>query len=502
MKNVSFVLATLVLSGLVGVACSDSGASNSGTLDAGVTADASTPADSAPGTDAASSLDAAATDAKVDAAPVDAGPDPLRVILEPLSADGHDRFFGVTYDAQGRILALAQVCPGTAATDDCVTAVVRFNADGVRDATFGTNGVATVNAAAAGNAEVARGLLLTAGGKIVVAGIAEQAGAADARERDVFLARFDASGVLDTTFGTAGVARFDLAPGKLVGTVFKTDAQWGLAADAQGRLYVSGSAVGAGRNDTDFAVLRVTESGARDTTFGAAGLATVDVSNLDATTKEIHIDASGRALVGGYYTDPSTSVVAPVLFRLTAAGALDASFGAAGVWAREVLPAAAEVYGFAFENDAIVTAGYGRASTNVEMDFLAMRVTGAGALDTAYGTSGYRLVDLAGGRDTARTLALVPGGRALLVGSGRPSATDQDAMIALLSPTGARVASFGTNGVLTRNLGGAADALWGAAVSASGTRAAIVGVVSGVAAPGVDAGVQDDDAALLLLDLP
>jgi uncharacterized delta-60 repeat protein len=497
MKNATVALGSLALSALLVVACGD-GASSS-----------APPAADASASDAGALLDGAldATPdaaAAPDAAPADAGPspDPLRVLVAPLSERGHDRLFGVSYDAQGRIVAVGQSCPGTAAADDCVTAIARFTADGARDAAFGTDGVVTVNVAAAGSAEAGRGIVITADGKIVVAGLVEQAGATDARERDVFLARFEASGAADTTFGTGGVARFDLAPGKLVGTTFKTDAQWGLAADAQGRLYVSGSAVANGRNDTDFAVLRVTATGARDTSFGTAGLATVDVSNLDATTKEIRVDASGRALVGGYYTDPTTTVVAPILFRLTAAGALDTTFGAGGVWTQEVLPAAAEIYGFAFENDAVVTAGYGRANTNVEMDFLAMRITGAGALDTAYGTSGYRLVDLAGGRDTARTLALLPGGRALLVGSGRTSATEQDAMLALLAPNGARVASFGVNGVLARNLGGAADALWGAAVSPGGVRAAIVGVVAGAPAPGADAGVLDDDAALLLLDLP
>jgi uncharacterized delta-60 repeat protein len=424
------------------------------------------------------------------------------VLAQALSADGHDRFYNVAYDAQGRILALAQVCAGTAATDDCVTSVVRFSADGVRDASFGTNGVATVNAAVAGNAEVPRGLVVMADGTIVVAGVAEQAGAADARERDVYLARFDANGSLDATFGTAGVARFDLAPGKLVGTTFKTDAQWGLAADAQGRLYVSGSAVASGRDDTDFVVLRVTPAGARDTSFGTAGVVTVDVSNFDATPKKILVDGSGRAIVGGYYTNPTTTVVSPILFRLTTAGALDTTFGAAGVWTEEVLPSTAEIYAFGLQGDAIVTAGYGRANTNVEMDFLSMRVTAAGALDTTYGTSGYRLVDWASNRDTARAMAVFPGGRILIAGSGRSSATEQDAMLALLSPSGARVTEFGTNGVLTRNLGGASDALWGVALAPSGTRAAIVGTVAGAPAQGVDAGVLDDDAALLLLDLP
>lgn len=497
LRSASLPLAALVASTFVVTACSDDAASTpANSQDAGL--DASPALDAAPAVDASSSIDAGpSVDAAVDAA-ADAGSPVSETIVRALSAAGHDRFYGVTYDAQGRIVAVGQSCPGTATTDDCVSVVARFLASGGADTSFGTDGVATVNFANGGNAEVARGVVVTSDGKIVVAALAEQAGATDSRERDVYLARFTNSGQLDSAFGTAGVAKFDLAPGKLVGSTFKTDAHWGLAQDAQGRLYLSGSCVAAGRDDTDYAVLRLTASGARDASFGTNGLALVDISNFDASGRSVVIDASGRAVMGGYYTDPSTTVVSPVALRLTSAGVLDATFGTGGVFTQPVLAAAAEIYSMAFQGEKLVTAGYGRASASQELDVVSLRLTGAGVLDATYGSAGVRVLDVAQQRDQGRAVATLPDGRVLIVGNTRPSATEQNALVALFTADGERSANFATNGVLSLDLGGNADVLYAVAVAPGGTRAVAVGAVASSAS---DAGVPDDDAALVLVNL-
>lgn len=485
-------LSALVASAFAFAACSDSASNPASSLDAGL--DAAAPlADAGPAIDGAAVADASG-DAGSDAASRFA----TRVVVRDLSVGGHDRLFNVAFDRLGRSVAVGQLCPSTVATDDCVSVVARFLPDGSADTTFGVAGVATVNFVVGGSAEVARGLVLTADDKIVIAGIGEQRGATEARERDIYVARFLANGQLDTAFGTAGVATVDLNPGKLVGSVFKTDVQWGLAQDAQGRLYVSGACVAAGRDDTDFALVRLTASGSRDASFGTAGVTTVDVQRLDATPKEVLVDASGRAVMGGYYTDPTSTIVSPLVVRFTATGALDGSFGTGGVFTREIFPAAAEVYGVALQGEKIVTAGYGRASTNVEMDFLSLRLEANGSLDSSYGSAGHRLVDLAGGRDTGRTLKVLPSGAVLLVGSGRRANGDQDAMFAMLSANGAPEVALGANGARAIDLGGASDALWGVAVDAE--RAVAVGVVSG-GVVGSDAAIPDDDAALVFLDL-
>lgn len=57
--------------------------------------------------------------------------------------------------------------------DDTRFAVARFNADGSRDTTFGTGGLVTVNLATGGTEEAARAVKVLADGSILVAGVVE-----------------------------------------------------------------------------------------------------------------------------------------------------------------------------------------------------------------------------------------------------------------------------------------------------------------------------------------
>src|SRR5262245_38756593 len=64
-----------------------------------------------------------------------------------LSANGHDRFFGVTHDPAGNIYAVGVIADGTAATDDFSTVVAKFDRAGDAVTGFGTNGAARHNLA-------------------------------------------------------------------------------------------------------------------------------------------------------------------------------------------------------------------------------------------------------------------------------------------------------------------------------------------------------------------
>jgi uncharacterized delta-60 repeat protein len=87
----------------------------------------------------------------------------------PLSDSAHDRFFGVAWDGM-QVVAAGFVREGS----DTQFAVARFNQDGTRDTTFGTNGVVKVNVTVGGGTEeVARWVKVLADGSIFLAGPAE-----------------------------------------------------------------------------------------------------------------------------------------------------------------------------------------------------------------------------------------------------------------------------------------------------------------------------------------
>jgi uncharacterized delta-60 repeat protein len=87
----------------------------------------------------------------------------------PFSATAADRFWGVTFDANNKVVATGYVNEG----GDNFLAVARFNTDGTRDTTFGTGGIAKINAAVAGTLEEARDVVVQSSGKIVIGGTVE-----------------------------------------------------------------------------------------------------------------------------------------------------------------------------------------------------------------------------------------------------------------------------------------------------------------------------------------
>jgi uncharacterized delta-60 repeat protein len=419
-----------------------------------------------------------------------------------ISPTGHDRFFGVAHDAQGNIFATGVAATTTDSTADYATVLVKFLPSGEKDTTFGTNGVVTYNAAVGAGGELARGIIVQSTGKIVVSASIEHAGG-DPRDRDVAIMRFTPQGALDPTFGTAGVRVLDLSSGEVTvdggtadgGTTIVPENTWGLSVFPNDDLIVLGARKADGRTDTDFAMVKLKADGTTDATFATAGMFTLDINNASGNPKTAVILPDG-SVVGSGYMNSGGQV--PVIWKLTPAGVLDTSFGVNGVFNQPVLAATTEAYGVALQGTSFVTSGYGRANTSESLDFLSIRLTAAGALDTTYGTNGAARVDVAGFADNGRALTVLPDNRVMMLGGGRPTMSDVDAMVAVLTPDGKPDTTFGPGGFRVYNLGGSNDFFWGGSVAPDKKSVAIVGIKSGT--PAGDAGPPgNDDAALLIL---
>lgn len=143
-------------------------------------------------------------------------------------------------------------------------ALARLGPTGSLDTSFGQGGITTVNVAVGGKtAEFARGVVVQSGGKVVIAGPVEHDPTATgdaARDTDIAVVRFDATGKLDPTFGVNGVVRLDLSTGVVSGTAFRGDTSWGLTLLPEDGLLVVGGTLGdgAGRTDIDYAVVKLT----------------------------------------------------------------------------------------------------------------------------------------------------------------------------------------------------------------------------------------------------
>jgi uncharacterized delta-60 repeat protein len=136
--------------------------------------------------------------------------------------------------------------------------VARFNADGSPDTTFGSGGRTTVGFG--GLSAEARALALQADGKIVLAGSVSFGLGND----DFALARLNADGSLDTTFDADGIKV--LAVDGFLG-VPRNDRLNAVAVQADGKIVAAGSVEMEVGRDTDFAVARFNADGSLDTSF-------------------------------------------------------------------------------------------------------------------------------------------------------------------------------------------------------------------------------------------
>jgi uncharacterized delta-60 repeat protein len=419
----------------------------------------------------------------------------------PLSATEADRFFTVTATTGNQYYAVGF----TTVADDSQMALTRFGSSGGLDASFGSNGIATVNVAvgAGKKAEFARAVVVQSDGKIVIAGPIEHDTAATgdaARDTDIAVVRYDTTGQLDQTFGTNGITRLDLGTGGVDGTAFRGDTSWGLTLLSGDDLLVVGGklADGAGRTDIDYAVVKLTSNGTLDTTFGTNGLATLDVGKGTDGPRTAIVQPDGKIVVSGHTSD--AGVVTTVLFRLLPNGQFDSSFGTNGVVNVALLAFVAEAYDVALQGQHLVIAGYGRDASPGTVDIISARFLPTGTWDKTYGDNGVAVIDVAGQDARSRKLEVLPDQRVLIVGQGKPTAMTQDGALVLLTPNGQRDTRLNGNGVALIDFGGPTDALFGLALSSDLTQAVAVGwkgVNASESSP-----TNNDDARVVRFPLP
>ena len=147
-----------------------------------------------------------------------------------------------------------------------------------------------------------------------MAGFSKPTSAANA---DFAAARYDRAGNLDPSFGTGGLALFDLGSDDIVHAA-------ALAQD--GKLVLAGVAWH-GRDDGHFALVRLTADGRPDAAFNGSGALVVD--GFLGAANDVAIDGDGAILAAGYAIVEGRTAFAVV--RCLDDGRLDDTFGVDGV---------------------------------------------------------------------------------------------------------------------------------------------------------------------------
>ena len=268
---------------------------------------------------------------------------------------------GVALQPDGKIIWVgSQNTPGFPAFGTFSFAVARFTANGSLDTSFGTGGQASVEFFAPpmqGAQEFARAVLVQPDGKILVAGSARQGQIRFAPIQGA-IARFNANGTLDTSFGAGGTILSSSLPNGITalgldaaGDIFTlpiraefsptgqavtvtpaaitASSQGGSSAFLPSGQFVLANGSSVARHDDDIQVQRFNADGSlasASPAFDYSGAAGLDQARDSALA--VAIQANGQAVVGGAHFF-STSLIG--LGRVNPDGTLDTGFGTGGV---------------------------------------------------------------------------------------------------------------------------------------------------------------------------
>jgi len=336
---------------------------------------------------------------------------------------GGNRELATIHDAvllpDGRIVAVGWTLEFGVQFEQNV-ALLRLLPNGTLDPTFGDGGTAFGNL---GTSNSAARVAVTDDGQIVVGG-------------DRFVARYNADGSLDHSFGTSG-------PGFTLANDYVDGVGWGFA------VQPNGDALFAGLKGESAVVLRfLGEPSGLRTTINEGAEVTVTGTFVDLDEDTVTITASSGAITqtGTHTGTWSWSLIpsdGPDDTRLVTVTATDSEGTSAsvmfGLEVKDVTPTVAIV------ND--------------------VGPLPAGALDVSFGDDG---IATALGPSQVNALELLPDGRILGGGFLSPGLLGSDFALYVFNPDGTPDSNFNSGGVATADFDGATDWIQGLALAPDG----------------------------------
>ena len=279
-----------------------------------------------------------------------------------------DAAYALAIQPDGKLVAAGTTAGAGTAND---FAVARYLPDGSLDATFGTGG--KVVTALGSDVDTAYAIALQPDGKLVVAGDSNRG--ASQTGLDFALVRYTASGALDAAFGTGGIVITSIQTGAGRDSIYALALQdvsgetCIVAAGGEGDFSIAryratgaldttfgsggkvagvfGSAIGAaraitvtptgnlavaGHSNHDVALVQLTETGGLDPHFGSAGkvITKLSTTNWDEA-QALALDTAGKLVVAGWLYEGGSSAGNFALARYLTDGTLDPSFGSGGI---------------------------------------------------------------------------------------------------------------------------------------------------------------------------
>lgn len=294
------------------------------------------------------------------------------------------------------------VCAGTYSTGLLSQpAVVRYKLNGESDSSFGVNGIAV---SFLDNADVVLyAMCLQPDGKIVVAGYTA---AASQNSTDFLLARYQANGYPDSSFGTNGFVTIDAGPFQ--------DWLHDVKLQSNGKIAAAGYAFN-GQHYV-FAAVSLHGDGTPDSGFGNNGVSLIDANVGNSQCLGLALQPDDKMLLAGFSGDinnRSTFTVA----RLKQDGTADSSFGTNGV-VYPVTDALSERLEdiIVLPNGDMVAIGEAIVNSTYQSDFTLVKLKANGDLFTDFGINGVSRINLWNTLSIPKKIVLQEDGKMIVTG--------------------------------------------------------------------------------------
>lgn len=310
-----------------------------------------------------------------------------------------DEAGAVAVHTDGSIVAASAGYVFDGTEDTLLLVILRLEADGTLDPTFGGgDGIVVTDV---GSIDAVGDLAIQSDGRLVVAGSTYSYSLPYA---DVALLRFEVDGDLDSTFGGGdGISTLDADD--------SFDSAYGIAIQDDGKLVVAGGSSQYGAYG-DSAVFRFEDDGDPDATFGGGDGVIVESlagANLDF--------AGAVAVVGGKMFVAANDGQQLVVLKLDAGGDRDAAFGDDGVATATFAIGTGNPRAVIVQPDGAILI-VGSTPYLFDGDFAVARFDADGVVDATFGDGdGNVEIDLGSDRDVASAAVRQEDGKIVVVGT-------------------------------------------------------------------------------------
>ncbi|PVW15257.1 T9SS type A sorting domain-containing protein [Marixanthomonas spongiae] len=322
---------------------------------------------------------------------------------------GNDKSFATDIELQidGKIVVGAR-------TWDNVTgdfAVVRLNADGSFDDTFGTNGISVAD----NGTEAAETLVIQNDGTILLGGYSDD---------EFAIAKFNTDGSLDTTFGTNGFAITGF--GSSLGFIKE------IAVQNDGKIVAGGFLLN-NNNLYQMAAARFNADGTTDSSFGTNGEVFFNIDVENDFVDGMVIQDDGKIILGGHtYIDSNPLRYDIAAVRLNTDGTFDSTYGDNGVVTVRLVNGENYTKSMILQDDGKAIL-FGSTVLQSEYDIALVRLNTDGSLDTSFDTDGMVSTDIDGRQDYGTDVVLQPDGKIIASGYSYTGSGSSEMVVARYS---------------------------------------------------------------------